>query len=275
MLTNKQLNDIKNLQMQCEEYEPISLKLNWDMLKERQEQEVCDFFHYEDEILVGFIGVYGFGTKYEICGMVHPTYRRKGIFTALLQQALNSIVDAKKILLNAPANSQSGVAFIKKQPCTYAFSEYQMCWKERSFPDYQKKSRLRVAEADDFSFLAEVDVECFGFGMSEAIDFNERNERLVREGRSFYIIEVGEEKVGKIAIQQEGNETWIYGFGILQAYRGKGYGKEVLIQVINTELKENNSIHLEVDSQNEHAKRLYEKCGFVAYDTQIYYVYHM
>ena len=70
-----------------------------------------DFSHYENEALIGFLAIYQFGAKYEICGMVHPSNRRQGIFTGLFNDALEVIPhDAKKILINAPAPNFKGKA---------------------------------------------------------------------------------------------------------------------------------------------------------------------
>lgn len=48
MLTKKQLNDIHSLQQICEETGNIKLKLNWDTLKSRADEE-NDYFHYDNK----------------------------------------------------------------------------------------------------------------------------------------------------------------------------------------------------------------------------------
>jgi phenylalanyl-tRNA synthetase alpha subunit len=78
MLTKKQLSEIKELQSICENDGGFQLKLNDDMLKNRDANLKEDFFHYDDGKLVGFVGSYGFGNKVEICGMVHPNVLKYG-----------------------------------------------------------------------------------------------------------------------------------------------------------------------------------------------------
>lgn len=80
MLKQHVLEDIQKLQSICQQEEKIELKLNFDMLRSRKQNEVNDFFYYENNQLVGFIGLYGFGNTVEICGMVDPSYRRKRFF---------------------------------------------------------------------------------------------------------------------------------------------------------------------------------------------------
>ncbi|MEH7254144.1 GNAT family N-acetyltransferase, partial [Neobacillus niacini] len=137
MLTNKELNDIKTLQEICENEGSLQLKLNFDMLESRSENRKEDFFHYVEGKLVGFLGNYYFGNKVEICGMVHPEYRRRGIFTNLLELALEEAKQrgARTILLNAPTESQTAKEFLKNIPCSLAMVEYQMKWKEMELLD--------------------------------------------------------------------------------------------------------------------------------------------
>ena len=93
MLTKEELFAIKTLQEICEKEDSLQLKLNFDMLESRSGNRKEDFFHFEDGKLVGFLGSYYFGNKVEICGMVHPNYRRRGIFTSLLEMVFE---EAKK-----------------------------------------------------------------------------------------------------------------------------------------------------------------------------------
>ncbi|WP_251027073.1 MULTISPECIES: GNAT family N-acetyltransferase [unclassified Bacillus (in: firmicutes)] len=126
MLIKEELIEIKALQEVCEKEGGFQLKLNFDMLENRIGNKKEDFFHYEDGRLVGFLGCYGFGEKVELCGMVHPDYRRKGLFSKLLEMGLG---EAKKrfitVLLNAPTDSLSAKQFLKNIPCVFSFAEYQ------------------------------------------------------------------------------------------------------------------------------------------------------
>lgn len=127
MLTEKQLDDIHSLQQICEETENINLKLNWDTLKSRPAGEENDYFQYDNSgNLLGYLALYNFGGPVELCGMVHPNHRRKGIFSSLFNQAVKQLAQARKLLINAPASSQSAKGYLKSFPCIYSFSEYQM-----------------------------------------------------------------------------------------------------------------------------------------------------
>lgn len=268
MLSSKKLVDIKELQKACEAGEPFELKLNWDMLQSRPENEIHDLFHYEGEKLVGFIGLYGFGNKVELCGMVHPEYRRKGIFTQLFNHAEKVMKDRKykQILLNAPTKSESAKGFLQTVSCSYAFSEHQMQWQEKELVKQEDVS-LRLSTPEDLELEIQLDVQCFGYDDDGAREYNEQI-RLVDQ---YLMIESGEKTVGKMRVSHSDGEAWIYGFAILPEYQGKGIGRRALTNVVVEEHKAGHSIFLEVEAKNANALRLYESCGFKAYHSQDYY----
>ncbi|WP_442597768.1 GNAT family N-acetyltransferase [Neobacillus sp. D3-1R] len=270
MLRSKQLVDIKELQKICEAGEPFELKLNWDMLETRPENETHDLFHYEGEKLVGFIGLYGFGNKVELCGMVHPDYRRRGIFTQLYKKAEELMVERnyKRILLNAPSNSESAKGFLKTLPCTYSFSEHQMKWQEKELVK-QEDVVLRPSTPKDVELEIELDVRCFGFEETDASEYNHNQMKLVDE---YFMIEADGKPVGKMRVSHTNGEAWIYGFAVLPEHQGKGIGRKALTNVVLKEHKQGYPVFLEVEAKNANALRLYQSCGFEAYHSQDYYL---
>ncbi|RDW17649.1 N-acetyltransferase [Oceanobacillus arenosus] len=273
MLTDKQLIEIGALQTLCETGSNFELKLNWDMLKNREDSESNDFFHYDNGVLVGFLGLYGFGNKVEICGMVHPQFRRKGIFTKLLSKAIEVCIERQydEILLNAPANSETAKKLLQLITCNYAFTEYQMKWHETEIIEDKDVGIRPSISAADLQLEIQLDVSCFGFSEEEAIDYNNR---IRSEGdQQFNIIEFAGEAVGKIRISHEENNTWIYGFAILPEYQGNGIGRKALKKIVLEEHKKGNNIFLEVEATNDLALRLYESCGFQSFHAQDYYRY--
>jgi len=65
------------------------------------------------------------------------------------------------------------------------------------------------------------------------------------------------------SFEHQGKDAFIDELFIKKAYRGKGYG-ERLIRFANDKAKKLgvNSIHLEVESENEAGRKLYRKVGF-------------
>ncbi len=265
----QRLQDIEQLQIKCEAHDHVQLKLNWEMLRKRDSDELY-FFYYENDVLIAFLGLYPFGSTVEACGMVSPNERRKGHFQRLFQQGINAVKQAgySKILLNAPAKSYAAKDFLIKQGAEYAFSEHQMKWQEGSIEDTDGVI-LRHARADDFEMRVNLSVTAFGLDEEDAraiesgVDGDEDNE--------MFMIDVNEETVGKIRVSREDGQAWIYGFSILPQYQGKGIGRKVLRRVIKDQTSAGHSVHLEVETKNDHALGLYESVGFKKVHSQDYY----
>lgn len=273
MVTREQLSEIKALQEVCEKEGGFQLKLNFDMLENRAENKKEDFFHYEDGQLVGFLGSYGFGNKVELCGMVHPDYRRRGIFSSLLEMGLEETKkqDIKTVLLNAPTGSQSAKEFLKNIPCTFEVAEYQMKWQKTELSIDPAVTLRPSVSNEDWDAEIQLEVLCFGFTEKDAQEFNE----MIREtgDDQNLIIELEGKTVGKMRVAESDDEAWIFGFAVFPEHQGKGIGRKALSKVVKMEEQKGLSIFLEVEARNAHALGLYESCGFRSYHSQDYYQY--
>jgi len=271
MLTTKQLKDIEILQRNCEINDNIQLKLNSDMLKDRGDNNF-DFFHYENDELVAFLGLYPFGSTVEICGMVKPNERRKGYFSRLFKEGIDlaRLQGFQTILLNAPAGSEEAKAFLKSNNAVYNFSEHQMKWEQTELEDVIGFG-LRIAEQRDLPLRIRLNVEAFGLDEKSSLEIENRVDN--EEDNSIFIIDVQEESVGKIRVKVENQEAWIYGFSILPHFRGKGIGRKVLQHIVKTYSQKGCSLHLEVETENAHALNLYKSIGFHIVHAQDYYTH--
>jgi ribosomal protein S18 acetylase RimI-like enzyme len=271
MLTKQQLQDIKKLQKECETHENLQLKLNWDMLENRKSYQL-DFLHYEKDELVAFLGLYPFGSTVEVCGMVKPSERRKGHFHLLFQKGMETAKQSqyKKILLNTPAGSNAAKAFLYKLGANYTFSEHQMVWQEKSLEPVEGLT-LRQAKVDDLDMRIRLSVEAFGMTQEDAQSM-ERS--FDKEGNTdMLMIDVNGKTVGKIRVSRKDGQAWIYGFSILPEHQGKGIGRKVLRRVIKDQRSAGHSVHLEVETKNDHALGLYKAVGFKVVHSQDYYTY--
>ncbi|AIQ69715.1 hypothetical protein PGRAT_20350 [Paenibacillus graminis] len=281
LTTADTLKDIEELQQRCEQYEGISLKLNWDMLRLSPESGGAEWLViYEEEVLVGFIGLYGFAGDMEICGMVRPGYRRRGIFTSLWERAQSIIKrnNIRTLLLNAPASSASAAGFLKTLPLAFNHAEYQMKWDGSSVPQGSPEASsaagaviLRPARQDEADILVELD--CAGFNMSKEDAAEMYTQQMNENQQEQIIIEMNGQPAGKMRLWTEDNETWIYGFTVDKNLRGLGIGRSALLQTIERERHNYNGVNLEVALDNPNALRLYESCGFVILNKQDYYRY--
>ncbi|MCM3570158.1 GNAT family N-acetyltransferase [Neobacillus mesonae] len=273
MLTKKQLNEIKDLQEICENDGGFQLKLNFDLLENRTANYPEDFFHYESGKLVGFLGSYGFGNKIELCGMVHPDYRRRGIFSNLLKIGLEEAKkrNARTILLNAPGASSSANEFLKTISCTFSFAEYQMKWHHTELTEDETITIRPSVTAEDEEAEIQLDILCFGLTKEEACDFAQMIKEISSD--QSMIIEANGKTAGKIRVSELNGEAWIFGFSVFPELQGNGIGRKALSKVVKMEQQKGLPIFLEVEAKNAHALRLYESCGFRSYQVQDYYLY--
>jgi ribosomal protein S18 acetylase RimI-like enzyme len=277
LTTANTLKDIEELQQRCEQYEGISLKLNWSSLRTPSSEEDVEWLvTYEDELLVGFIGLYGFGSEMEVCGMVRPGYRRRGIFTSLWNQTQPIIKrnQVTTLLLNAPTASASGAAFLKTLPLQFNHAEYQMKWDGTLVASPEVSSangtvNLRPARKEEAHIL--IDLDCGGFDTTPEDATKLYDLQQEDAWQEHIIVEMDGQPVGKMRLWTENNETWIYAFTVDKKLRGLGIGRSALLQTIERERKNYNGVNLEVALDNPNALKLYENCGFVIQNQQDYY----
>lgn len=272
-LSVNEQQDIKELEEACCRHEKLNMKLNWDTLVERPDDENNDFLYYEGNKLVGFLGLYGFGPKpkeIEITGMIHPDYRRKGIFKELFNAARQECIarGAGRILSITERHSAAGTNFVKAGGSQYSFSEYRMKFNEATVPDFSKHGIiLKKAEYKDYPELIHLDALCFG-----SPDGEMEIRRSEEVYKSVYAAELKGEFIGEIGALMEEKDGYIFGFGVKPEYRGKGYGREILSLMLEKLLSDQiNTILLEVEVKNENALSLYKSCGFKELTVYDYY----
>ncbi|TFB22812.1 GNAT family N-acetyltransferase [Filobacillus milosensis] len=272
MLTESQLKDIERLQMIVEQADRLELKLNWYFLRSRMTED-NDFFYYEGEQLLGYVALYYVGGAYEMCAMVHPDHRKKGIFTKLFHEVLDALKErnTQKLFINAPPESQCAKKTLKKIGATYAYSDYQMRWKRKELPESEVDIKLVKATAEDRDDIINLDMHGFNLTRDEAELLI--NVLLKDAGHRTYMIKKDGQTVGKIRLKAEGIETYIFGFTVTPEYRRQGIGKAALIEVVRQEAETGHIIFVEVGTEDDRGLHLYEGIGFETYQVQDYYEY--
>lgn len=262
-LTPAELAEIEDLAALCNARDGLDLKLIWSALRTRPHDRTNDFLYYDNGMLVGFAGLFNFNPKEaEINGMVHPDYRRRGIFTALFNAAREVCPrrGITKILLIVERASRAGLGFASSIHARYDHSEYKMKLEGARFPArFDPRLQLRLARAEDSAILAHIIAISFDLPEHEVSVASEMDNPL----RRCYVAQLENVVIGTISISLDGPEAYIYGFGILPEYRGRGYGRQTLARTVQEILATGQQrIVLEVEVQNKSALTLYESCGF-------------
>lgn len=270
--------------MQCSHEEQIILKLELDYklgdavnsTGRTGIRDINEFMYYAGEQLVGYIGICDFGgtlAPLEITGMVHPKYRRQGIFSKLFELAIAECGrrNGRGILVLCDKKSVSGHKFLERVGAEYKFSEFEMYLHDESFEMIEKRlcgiNFRKAANADAFE-VARQNTIYFG-DRPEKENENDPNEGILlpedeeRKGMTIYFAEKDNQIIGKVHLQMINGLGGIYGLGILPENRGKGFGRAILLKAIE-KLKDAKAteIMLQVAAENETALRLYKSCGF-------------
>lgn len=224
---------------------------------------------------MGYLGICAFdGVNLEVTGMVHPDYRRQGIFTKLMTLAFKTFDKRpeKRVLFLCDHASESGQAFIKTLNAQYSFSEYEM------FLDFEfditderiSELNFRKAKNSDQMFIANQNAIYF----DKALEDSEMTLPEVEESRgmTIYLASLGDDIIGKVNLQYLNGEAGIYGLGVLPAYRGKGYGRDILRFAVSKSKAFNaKSVMLQVEAENSTALNLYSSSGFKMVSKMDYY----
>ncbi|GLV57193.1 hypothetical protein KDH_40300 [Dictyobacter sp. S3.2.2.5] len=239
-LSQDELTAIRNLADECNTYEQLDLKLNWNSLQARPKDESNDFLYHEQGRLVGYLPIFCFNSQEaEVSGMVAPTWRRRGIFTTLLEAARKECQRRQlpSLLFIVEHQSASGQAFVAALQPQYDHSEYKMAFQAPQPPDLLASSPLQFRRAGlaDRATLASITAAAFAMPEDEVDWYSTR--LLTDEQRAFYLASVDDVVVGKIDVFRSEREAYIAGVGVPPQYQKRGYGRQMLIYALHEILK--------------------------------------
>ncbi|GAB6106643.1 GNAT family N-acetyltransferase [Fusibacter bizertensis] len=308
-LSKEDYQNVSELEKRCLE-EGISLKLELDYKKtisEEAEQNASDqtdmtmetineFMYFVEGKLVGYIGICGFGginSQIEVNGMVHPDYRRRGYFKTLFEYVKVEFHKrrAKAMLLLSDRNSVAGQAFIKHSGATYKHTEFEMYLNQTLFDTVVKEGKFKaIEESGRLSLRKASNADAREIARQNGIyfkeEFNLEAEETIpsddsdlmmpeveeQRGMTIYMAQTDETLIGKTNLQLSEGLGGIYGLGVLPEYRGKGYGRWLLMKSVVKLLEVGASqVMLQVEANNTNALNLYKSCGFEPTSTMDYY----
>jgi ribosomal protein S18 acetylase RimI-like enzyme len=261
------INELKRI---CTRKEKLFLKLELDFKLSLPKSDqmgtidyINEFFCYSGDLLIGYLGSFNLGgNTAELTGMVHPFYRRRGIFTRLYSLALEECRrrEIKRVLLVCDNRSSTGMAFLRSIGAVYSFSEYEMSLQKSNPLEEKLDITLRRANNSDAEAIARINYICFGVAGYIGSTPEEEAER----NRITYMIERNRKVVGKIRTEIRQGQGFISGFAIYPEYRGRGYGRQALKAALHIlDKKDIHNVTLEVNAQNKKALHLYKSCGFI------------
>jgi ribosomal protein S18 acetylase RimI-like enzyme len=220
--------------------------------------------HRAAGVLVGAATVQD-GDPPEVCLLVHPEHRRRGIGRRLLGRAATACRrrGAPELLITADERSAGGEAFALAVGARYRFSEYRMelerVPENRPWP---MPVRLRTATPEDAAAFAHVGAAAFDDPQQDA-----RTRRVgagMREPHHRYTLaELDGRPIGTIRVSVYEGTVYLTAFGVLPELQGQGFGRQILTRTVRRLAAEGRSpIRIEVETGNRNALGLYRSCGF-------------
>ncbi|MCF6137715.1 GNAT family N-acetyltransferase [Pseudalkalibacillus berkeleyi] len=279
-LDREDYEDILTLREYCLEKEHVTLKLELDYKLNKSFNEsigkdkINEFMFYDGGKLIGYMGICQFGSEtIEVNGMVHPDFRRMGVFKrlfSLVQDEWNKR-KSQHMLLLCDRTSTPGINFIKNTGAQYENSEYEMFWGgEARGATVMKNLKLRKALNQDAKEIARQNAIYFQVNsLEEELTLTEEESK---HGMDTFLAELNQSVIGKVHMEVQSGVGGIYGLGVLPEYRGKGFGRDILMKAIE-KLKEKQvqQIMLQVAVKNMNALNLYQSCGFKETSTMDYF----
>ena len=269
-LSSRSLQAIAELEQRVLEADGGRLKLEWGTLRRRHGDRVEDLLWWEDDRLLGFLGVYGFESSPELAGMVAPEARCRGIGTALLDAAVPLCRERsdRQPLLIVPRPSVAGKRLALRRGAVLDHSELALVLfgDPTSGPD-QPVLDLRPATGADLPLVARLLEAGFGMPAPDGLA-----DRVDSPGERTVIVELSGSPVGTLRLRRDGNDARIYGFVIDPAVQGRGIGRAALRHACQ-QLRADGArrIGLEVDVENDRALALYTSVGFTPVITEDYF----
>ncbi|TCI57201.1 GNAT family N-acetyltransferase [Exiguobacterium sp. SH1S21] len=223
-----------------------------------------DYAVYDGETLVGYLMLFPYlPNEYEVNALVHPDYRKQGVFTALLTSAKR---DAKENGCEAftfviDRKSKSGKAVVDHIQAAYQFSEYNLVLKKAELFLKPNEVSLREATDADRPVIIETLSEAFG----DPVDVTENiYSQIDTPDRVTYIGEVEGRPVGVIRALLSGDDAAsIHAFGVRASDQGQGYGTKMLKQMVQQLFRMGRTkLELDVETENKAALEIYKRAGF-------------
>ncbi|KAE8130030.1 MULTISPECIES: GNAT family N-acetyltransferase [Bifidobacterium] len=258
-----QYRQIMELEKACREYEDVDSKLELDFKTSEVGRNQTDrsgmneFFCYERDALVGYLGVCSFDSAvWEVNGMVRPSYRRQGIFTELFRRMLSEFNarSPQELLLLSDKKSASGLRFIERLHANYHHAEYDMVL---NASDFEQHGEFVEHGGDSSSLLRS----------KSALDIQETDAK-----QHTFTGTIDGKIIGSVRLELLPDTGGIYALEVVPEYRGHGYGRALLnwsiAKLISMGAK---TVILQVDTDNARALNLYTSAGFVEKSVMLYH----
>lgn len=258
----------------CEEADRFKMELYTDASINEYKDMECAFAARENGVLRGFLFVFAPSRdEVEINALVHPAFRRQGLFKALLHEAtaVCSKFGYSRGYLFCNGASAGAMQMMAHWQLRLGRIEYQMQYDitRRASPTHEDL-RLVKAAIGDVKEAAVLLSEIFGYSIEQEEEYLAKN--INSPARTQWMLKRHDQIVGFCGTYQDGQANVVVGLGVLPAERRKGYARIILDLVADATFAQALQwLSLDVDSDNPNAISLYKSYGFVNRSATHYY----
>ncbi len=271
-LTPAELVKVQELKRVCDEADGLDLKLGWGGALSESAQV---FLALADDRLVGYCSLDGDGTVAELCGMVAPDWRRRGLGLRLFEAARASFRSGGGEQLYAICEdaSTAGRAFMDALSAQRIFSEHRMELRADVLPPDDGSLTVHQLTPNDEEMLhAAARITAAGFERPLEQTLRHMRADLEQPAERLYLALADGEPVGAFKLYTEDSSVGIYGFVVDVARQRQGWGRRMLARACALAREQGAArVTLEVDTTNDRAIALYTSSGFVTTTTYGYY----
>lgn len=234
ILNTAQKEQIQSLVDACRKKEPVTLSFPFDdadlyVLYEEDGQicSACAFMKEDEE-------------TYECSAFTAPIFRRRGMFSELLDAAMDELPEDCQFLFYTDHKSADTIAVLDAYEAEPLFHEHMM-------------------ELSEIPVLSETP------SMSLTMEETLNEQTLTYHYTS---------PCGTVFFSVFSDYYYLYGFEIQEDLRGQGYGNQMLLHVLcDLTAKKSMPVRLQVSGDNLPAMALYKKTGFRITETLSCYLY--
>jgi ribosomal protein S18 acetylase RimI-like enzyme len=275
-LTPAELAEAQELKRVCDAADGLDLKLAWGG---DPDGAATLFLARAEGHLVGYCSLDGDGSVAELCGMVAPDWRRRGLGLRLFETARAAFRNGggEQLIAICEDASTAGRAFIGALAGQRAFTEHRM---ELATPapaqavdDGLVIQQLASDGEKSLVEAARITGAAFGRPLEQTLR-QMRADADQQPAQRLYLALVGDEPVGAFKLYADEATVGIYGLAVDTARQRQGWGRRMLARACAMAREQGAArVTLEVDTTNYRAIALYTSSGFEKTTTYGYYIF--